>query len=82
MLEYQAVETMVREDFEAFDFSDSPIERYCQWSKKHHIQRAAQLTMQAFSNKVCYSTTEVADFVHGLNHLFFLGVGAGQALEG
>lgn len=81
MLEYQTIETMVRNDFEAFDFNDSPIERYCQWNKKHQIQMATQLTIQAFSNKTCYGMWEVEDFIHGLNHLFFFGVGAGQSLE-
>lgn len=81
MLIYQNVETLVRQDFEAFDFSNSPIERCCQWHKKRHIHMATQLTLNAFSNKSCYMKSDVEDFVHGLNHLFFLGVGCGQTME-
>lgn len=81
MLDYMTIETMVRQDFETFDFSPSPIDKYCQWHKKRHIGMATQLTINAFSNKTSYLMSEVEDFIHGLNHLFFLGVGAGQTLE-
>ena len=81
MLDYQTVETMVRQDFEAFDFSNSPIEKKCAWHKKQYIRMATQMVLNAFSNKTCYLMSEVEDFIHGLNHLFFLGVGCGQSME-
>ena len=81
MLDYMTIEMMVRQDFETFDLLSSPIERHCPWHKKRHISMATQLTINAFSNKTCYLVSEVEDFVHGLNHLFFLGVGCGQTLE-
>lgn len=74
-MNWEQIETMVREDFEQFTRGD--IEPIPQYYKRKHIALATQLVEQAYSWKECYSMTEVRDFIHGLNHLFFLGEGAG-----
>lgn len=81
MLEYAEIEEKVTTDFDTFDFADKPMENYCAYNYMKHIQMATQLTLNAFSEKACYSETEIDDFVHGLNHLFFNGVAAGQSFE-
>ena len=81
MLEYAAIEAKVTADFDKFDFADKPMEKYCGYNRTKHIQMATQLTLNAFAWKQCYTMTEVDDFIHGLNHIFFNGVAAGQAFE-
>lgn len=81
MLEYAAIEKMVTLDFDEFEFADKPMEHYCNYHRTKHIQMATQLTLNAFAWKQCYSMTEVNDFIHGLNHVFFNGVAAGQNFE-
>ena len=81
-LEYAAVELLVTKDFDAFDFADKPMEKYCAYNRTKHIQMATQLTIQAFSEPIGYfDAATVEDFIHGLNHLFFNGVAAGQSFE-
>ena len=81
MLEYMKIAEKVTHDFDAFDFADKPMETHCPYNRTKHIQMATQLTLNVFSWKECYSMTEVDDFIHGLNHLFFNGVAAGQSFE-
>ena len=81
MLERAKIEKLIQEDFEAFDFANQPMTEYCEYNKNKHIQMATQIVMNAFSWKQCYSLTEVDDMIHGLNHLFFNGVAAGQFFE-
>ena len=54
---------------------------YCEYNKEKHLSMCVNLVRQAFTWKQCYSTTELYDFIHGLNHLFFNGVAAGQCFE-
>jgi len=81
MLEYTAIEALVRQDFEKFDFADQPMTKYCEYNKEKHLSMCVNLVRQAFTWKQCYSATELYDFIHGLNHLFFNGVAAGQWFE-
>lgn len=81
MLEYAAIEEKVTADFNTFDFADKPMEKYCAYHRTKHIQMATNLTLNAFAWKRCYTLGEVDDFIHGLNHVFFNGVGAGQCFE-
>ena len=81
MLEYAAIEEMVTADFNAFDFADKPMEKYCGYHRDKHTKMVVQLTINAFTGKKTYLVSEVEDFIHGLNHVFFNGVGAGQCFE-
>lgn len=81
MLNYHEIEAKVIADFDEFDFADKPMEQFCHYHRTKHIQMATQLTLNAFAWKQCYSMTEVDDFIHGLNHVFFNGVAAGQSFE-
>ena len=63
------------------DFKNKPMETYCAYNRTKHIQMTTQIVFNAFSWKQCYSMTEVDDMIHGLNHLFFNGVAAGQFFE-
>lgn len=51
MLEYAAIEEMVMEDFNTFDFADKPMEKYCGYHRDKHIKMAVQLTINAFTGK-------------------------------
>lgn len=76
MLSYELTHEMVKNDFMDFYKADkfySQTKIYCD----KHFQSATQLTMQAFAWKQCYSMTEVEDFIHGLNHVFFNAAVAG-----
>lgn len=81
MLEYAAIEEMVMVDFDAFDFVDKPMQKYCYYHRDKHIKMATQLTLNAFAGKSMYLMSEIEDFIHGLNHIFFNGVAAGQCFE-
>lgn len=81
MLEYAAIEEMVTADFNTFDFIDKPMEKYCGYHRDKHIKMAVQLTLNAFAEKRVYLMSEMEDFIHGLNHVFFNGVAAGQTFE-
>lgn len=88
MLERAAIEKKVAEDFDKFDsayFADKPMEKYCAYHCTKHIQMATQLVInyiEATNYVTNYLTAvEVDDFIHGLNHVFFNGVGAGQCFE-
>ena len=81
MLEYAAIEKMVTADFNTFDFTDKPMEKYCGYHRDKHIKMAVQLTLNAFTEKRVYLMSEMKDFIHGLNHVFFNGVAAGQTFE-
>ena len=80
MLSYELIHEMVKNDFMDFYKANefySQAKVYCD----KHFQFATQLTMQAFAWKECYSMTEVEDFIHGLNHVFFNAATAGQMFE-
>jgi hypothetical protein len=79
MLNYAEIEEKVIADFSIFDSANNLMEKRCAYNYMKHIQMATQLTINVFSEKTCYSETEIDDFVHGLNHLFFNGVAAGQS---
>jgi len=78
-LEYAAVRILVEQDFNGFDFADKPMEKYCAYNRTKHIQLATQLVCQSFRDKTYFDYEEVNDFIHGLNHIFFNGVAAGQS---
>ena len=80
-LERAAVEALITKDFDQFDFADKPMEKYCAYNRTKHIQMATQLVCNAFQHQSCVDSVEVEDFIHGLNHLFFNGVAAGQSFE-
>ena len=80
-LEYAAVELLVAKDFDKFDFANKPMEKYCAYNRTKHIQMATQLTIQALGEKEWLDKHEVEDYIHGLNHIFFNGVAAGQYFE-
>lgn len=80
-LAYAAVELLISKDFNEFDFNDKAMEERCAYFRTKHIQLATQLTVQRFENDMALDAAEVKDFIHGLNHLFFNGVAAGQCFE-
>ena len=73
--------SMVQEDFEQFDFADQPMTKYCLYHKNKHINMAAQMAYNFIECGDYITPIEVKDFIHGLNHIFFNGVAAGQNLE-
>jgi hypothetical protein len=79
MLTYQDVETLVRQDFEAF--TPAIVEPIAQYHKIRHICMATQIILVAFSNKTCYMMSDVHDMIHALNHLFFFGLACGRSME-
>ena len=84
MLGYTDMEALVLEDFETFNHNGKKIVGlHTYYFYKKHIQMAAQLTEQRFGKfKPEFSKrTDVKDFIHGLNHLFFFGVAAGDNLH-
>jgi len=75
------IEHFVTEDFDQFDFSDEPMKKYCTYNRTKHIQMATQLVRQRFENEAVIDWTEIEDYIHGLNHIFYNGVAAGQTFE-
>lgn len=75
------VEEKVREDFDKFDFSNKPMERYCSYNRTKHIQMATQIVMNTIEMGDYVSMRDIDDLIHGLNHIFFNGVAAGQGFE-
>lgn len=73
MLNYERIETLVRQDYEQFYDADLVIDYF----KKKHIRWVCTIVINAFANKTCYLNSELTDMIHGLNHLFFLGMDAG-----
>ena len=81
MLKYETIEEYVRQDFNVFDFNNRPVRKNCEYNVNKHIAMCVNLVQQAFSYKQCYSNAELNSFIHGLNHLFFNGLAAGQWFE-
>lgn len=79
MLDYNFIADLVRQDFNQFDFADQPMENYCGYFKLKHIDMVTHLVINTFRSGDSF--TAIQDFVHGLNHVFFNGVAAGQAFE-
>jgi len=75
------VEEKIEKDFDEFDFADKPMEKYCAYNRTKHIQMTAQIVMNAIDQSDSVSMRDVDDLIHGLNHIFFNGVGAGQSFE-
>ena len=75
------VEEKVREDFDQFDFKDKPMEKYCGYNRIKHIQMATQIVLNCIELGDYVSMVDINDLVHGLNHLFFNGVAAGQSFQ-
>ena len=73
------VEEKVRKDFDEFDFADKPMEKYCAYNRTKHIQMATQIVVNCLESGDYPSMRDIDDLVHGLNHLFFNGVAAGQS---
>lgn len=84
-MERTVIEKKIAEDFDKFDFADKPMEKYCAYHRMKHIQIASQLVInfiEAANYVTNYpSAVEVDDMIHGLNHVFFNGVAAGQNFE-
>lgn len=75
------VEEKVRNDFDEFDFADKPMEKYCAYNRTKHIQMATQIVINAIELGDYVSMRDIDDLIHGLNHIFFNGVAAGQSFE-
>lgn len=75
------IEEKVQKDFDQFDFEDKPMEKYCAYNRTKHIQMATQIVLNCIELGDYVSMIDIIDLVHGLNHLFFNGVAAGQSFE-
>lgn len=75
------IEEKVRKDFDEFDFANKPMEKYCAYNRTKHIQMATQIVVNCLDCGDYPSMQDIDDLVHGLNHLFFNGVAAGQSFE-
>lgn len=85
MLNRAAIEEKIAADFDKFDFADKPMQKYCEYNRTKHIQMCVQLVIN-YIEATNYVTNyldavEIDDFIHGLNHIFFNGVAAGQSFE-
>lgn len=78
---WELIQEKVENDFDQFDFADKPMEKYCAYNRTKHIQMATQIVMNCIELGDYVSVMDINDLVHGLNHLFFNGVSAGQAFE-
>lgn len=81
MLNDIILEHLIAEDFDKFDFDDKPMRQFCECERSRHISMACRLVQQRFAYDTVYEWTDVKDFIHGLNHIFFNGVTAGQVFE-
>jgi hypothetical protein len=68
----------IENDFDKFDFSDKPMQKLF-YHRTKHIQMATQIVMNVIELGDYVSMRDIDDLVHGLNHLFFNGVAAGQS---
>ena len=75
------IEEKVRKDFDEFDFTDKPMEKYCAYNRTKHIQMATQIVVNCLDCGDYPSMQDIDDLIHGLNHIFFNGVAAGQSFE-
>ena len=75
------IEEKVRKDFDEFDFADNPMEKYCAYNRTKHIQMATQIVVNCIELGDYVSMRDIDDLIHGLNHIFFNGVAAGQSFE-
>lgn len=75
------IEEKVRNDFDEFDFADKSMQKFCEYHRAKHISMATQIVMNAIECGDYVSAIEINDMVHGLNHIFFNGVAAGQGFE-
>ena len=75
------IEEKVKEDFDKFDFKDKPMRKYCEYHRTKHISMATQIVLNCIELGDYVSLEDVNDLVHGLNHIFYNGAAAGQALE-
>ena len=75
------VEEKVRKDFDQFDFADKPMEKYCMYHRNKHISMATQIVLNCIELGDYVSMRDIDDLIHGLNHIFFNGVAAGQSFE-
>ena len=75
------IEEKVRKDFDEFDFTDKPMEKYCAYNRTKHIQMATQIVVNCIELGDYVSMRDIDDLIHGLNHIFFNGVAAGQSFE-
>ena len=75
------VEEKVQEDFDKFDFADKPMKKCCEYHRTKHIQMATQIVVNCIESNYDISMHDIDDLIHGLNHLFFNGVAAGQTFE-
>lgn len=78
---YELIKEKVENDFNEFDFANKPMEKYCMYNRTKHIQMATQIVMNYIELGDYVSAMDINDLVHGLNHLFFNGVAAGQSFE-
>lgn len=79
-LTHELLQELVEKDFDRMDFADKPMTEYCGYHRTKHIQMATQMTIQYIQAKreSAISYSEIKDFIHGLNHIFFNGAAAGQ----
>ena len=83
MFGWEYLEKKVTEDFDKFDFADKPMEKYCAYHRDKHIKMTTQIVQNYCAGTFIddYTYESVDDLIHGLNHLFFNGVAAGQSFE-
>lgn len=84
MLGYTDMEELVLKDFDTFFYKGKHIKGFHTYYFCHkQVQLVAQLTEERFGKfKPEFSKRkDIKDFIHILNHLFFLGVGAGDNLH-
>ena len=75
------VAAKIAADFDEFDFANKPMEKYCAYNRTKHIQMATQIVVNCIEFGAYVSMQDIDDLIHGLNHIFFNGVGAGQSFE-
>lgn len=77
----QLIEEKIANDFDRFEFTDASMEQYCSYHRSKHIAMATQIVMNYINNTDYAYLDDINDLIHGLNHIFFNGVAAGQTFE-
>lgn len=77
----QLIEEKIVNDFDRFEFTDALMEQYCSYHRSKHIAMATQIVMNYINNTNYAYLDDINDLIHGLNHIFFNGVAAGQTFE-
>lgn len=78
MFSYDTIKTMVELDFDSFVFNtDNASLKKGGYARTKFVKMASKLTMD-WQKQGCPTRRTTQDYIHGLCHIFWLGVSAGE----